>query len=127
MPITIHIKGMEDVLKELRQAPKEAKKEVIGVLREAARDIQQDARTRCPVDTGTLQKSIRYSVSKKKLEARVSAGGKVAGVDAFYAPFVEYGTKHAPAKPFLFPAARAREKQTTEELEEALLRAMGAM
>lgn len=127
MAIEIHVEGLDDVLKELRNAPKEAKREVVQVLREAAIEIRDDARRRCPVETGALQRSVRYSVSKKKLEARVYAGGKVGGEDVFYAPFVEFGTKHAQAKPFLFPAARAREKETMAELEEALLRAMEAV
>jgi HK97 gp10 family phage protein len=127
MAINIHIEGMDEVLKELREAPREARRLVADVLKRAAREIQQDARSRCPVETGTLQRSIRYSVSKKKLEGRVYAGGRVSGRDAFYAPFVEYGTKTAHAQPFLFPAARAREEQTKEELEEALLKAMEAI
>ncbi len=125
MPITIHIKGLDDVLGELRKAEPEAKKAVADVLREKARIIKDDAKDRCPKDTGALSESIRYTVSRRTLTAAVHAGGKVVnGVDTYYAHFIEYGTKKMSARPFLIPAGRAHEDETLEALTDALYKVL---
>jgi len=121
MPITVNIKGLEDVMSELRKAEPEAKRAVANVLREKARAIKEDAKKRCPKDTGALSESIRYTVSRRTLTAAVHAGGKkVRDIDTYYAHFVEYGTKKMNARPFLIPAGRAHEDETLDALTDAL-------
>ena len=51
-----------------------------------------------PVDTGFLKNSIKGDVDRSK------AVGEVA-VTAEYAAYVEYGTRHMAAQPYLTPAA----------------------
>ncbi len=118
--ISVRVEGMEGILRDLRKAQADVQQEAREVLKEQAKVIRDDARSRCPEDTGTLKRSVRSSVSRKRLDASVSAGGKVRGKDAYYAQFVEFGTKHAPAKPFLYPAGRAHEKETEEKLVKVL-------
>jgi HK97 gp10 family phage protein len=118
--ITVRVEGMEEILRDLRKAKADVQGEARAVLKEQAKVIRDDARSRCPEDTGTLKRSVRSSVSREKLDASVSAGGKVRGKDAYYAQFVEFGTKHSPAQPFLYPAGRAHEKETEEKLVEVL-------
>jgi HK97 gp10 family phage protein len=120
MGIYVNVKGSDEIIKELRQVQGEAKETVIQVLKEETGEIVKDARSRAPKDTGALARGIKRSVSRKKLEARVSAGGMVGGVDTYYAQFVEFGTKDVPAQPFLYPAARAREPEIYERLTEAM-------
>jgi HK97 gp10 family phage protein len=57
--------------------------------------IQNDARRRCPVDTGRL----RSSITVKR-----SAQGVTVGSNVEYAGYVEYGTRHMAAQPYLRPA-----------------------
>lgn len=118
--ISVRVEGMEEILRDLRKAQADVQQEAREVLKEQAKIIRDDARSRCPEDTGTLKKSVRLSVSRKGLNASVSAGGKVQGKDAYYAQFVEFGTKHSPAQPFLYPAGRAHEKETEEKLVKVL-------
>lgn len=118
--ISVRVEGMEEILRDLRKAQADVQQEAREVLKEQAKIIRDDARSRCPEDTGTLKRSVRSSVSREKLDASVSAGGKVRGKDAYYAQFVEFGTKHSPAQPFLYPAGRAHEKETEEKLVKVL-------
>ena len=121
MPITVHVEGVEGILKELRRVAPEAKEAIADVLWKEAIAIRDDAKNRCPKDTGALSESIRYTVSRKNLTASVIAGGKIAnGRDVYYAGFVEYGTRKKKAQEFLMPAGRAHEQETMEALEAAL-------
>lgn len=54
---------------------------------------------------GTLKKSIRYKIVKKGTKVQVIAGGRSASkLTAYYAMWVEFGTKDMIAYPFLRPA-----------------------
>lgn len=54
---------------------------------------------------GTLKRSIRTRMSKKKLSGQVIAGARSSTEQtAFYAGMVEFGTKNMPAQPYLRPA-----------------------
>lgn len=122
--ITVNVKNTSELIRDLRKAKADVQDEARAVLKEQAGAIRRGAQGRCPVDKGTLKRSIRATVAKKKLEATVSAGGKVGGIDAYYAQFVEFGTKKAKAQPFLFPAARAHEQETEERLTAVMYEAL---
>ncbi|MCF4152616.1 HK97 gp10 family phage protein [Dethiosulfovibrio sp. F2B] len=119
--ITLQVSGTEELIRDLRKAGIEVREEAGDVLKEQAEAIKEDAKGRVPVDTGVLKQSIRSFVSKKRLSATVSAGGKVSGGDPYYAGFVEFGTKNSSPHPFLFPAARAHETETEEKLVETMM------
>lgn len=120
MRLYTRLEGLDDVLKELREVEKEAKHEVVNVLREETWKVVEDAKGRAPKDTGAMARGIRRSVSAKKLTATISAGGKAGGADTYYARFVEFGTKNMPAQPFFFPACRAHEEEIGRALSDAL-------
>lgn len=71
------------------------------------------AASRAPRNSGALVES-RYVATEEKTtykndkqhskQAKVPKGGAVAGFAAFYARFIEYGTRKASAKPFFRPA-----------------------
>jgi HK97 gp10 family phage protein len=60
---------------------------------------ETEAKRRCPVLTGRLRSSIRFMVQEE-------SGGIVGyvGSDVEYTVYVEMGTEHAGAQPFLRPA-----------------------
>ncbi len=120
MQLYTRLEGLDDVLKELREVEREAKHEAVNVLRIETQKVVEDAKSRAPKDTGAMARGIRRSVSAKKLTATISAGGKVGGVDTYYAQFVEFGTKNMPAQPFFFPACRAHEEEIGRALSDAL-------
>ena len=122
--ITVKVKNTEALIKDLRAAQVDVQEDARAVLKEQSAAIRSDAQGRCPVDKGILKRSIRATVAKKKLEATVSAGGKVGSIDTYYAQFVEFGTKKAKAQPFLFPAARAHDEETQEKLKTVMYAAI---
>lgn len=75
-------------------------------LSEIAQELQADAKSRAPVDTGALRDSIYIR------------GGKdfrTVGSDIRYARFVEYGTSDTSPQPFMNPAARKAEQSLLDE------------
>lgn len=129
MPLTVSIKGVEENIEALRLIKDKTKDKIIEVLQEETQEVVEEAKKMVPVDTGSLRDSIKRTVSKKTLSATVSAGGKVKGVDTYYAFFVEFGTKKMPARPFFYPTARAHEEDIAErlgdEIYELLRRGVG--
>ncbi|MGD9640974.1 MAG: HK97-gp10 family putative phage morphogenesis protein [Synergistaceae bacterium] len=118
--ITVKITGQEKLISDIRKASADVQDAARKVLNEQAEIIRDDAKSRVAVESGTLQKSIKASKTRKTLNASVSAGGG----DAYYAPFVEFGTKNADAQPFLYPAARAHEEETEKKLVEAMTKTL---
>ena len=88
-----------------------------AVLKEQAAAIRSDAQGRCPVDKGILKRSIRATVAKKKLEATVSAGGKVGRIDTYYAQFVEFGTKKGEGTAVPFSCGSGARRRNTRKVK----------
>lgn len=87
------ILGLDKLSKQLSKIREGAYVEK-GLTKTALR-IDRDAKMNCPVDTGNLRGSITFDVNGDCAEI---------GTNVEYAPYVEYGTLHQPAKPFLGPA-----------------------
>lgn len=70
---------------------------------EAALYVEEQAKLACPVDTGNLRRSITTAMPT------VTAGGASTsvGTNVHYAPFVEFGTRHMQAQPYMGPALEA--------------------
>jgi HK97 gp10 family phage protein len=69
-------------------------------LRTAGIMVQNRARQLAPVDTGRL----RSSIVSKVTQSTGSAEAIEVGTNVEYAPYVEFGTRHMRAQPFLRPA-----------------------
>jgi HK97 gp10 family phage protein len=78
------------------------------VLVELAEQIIEDAKALCPVDTGSLRRSIRYERDPDGGVVIAAGGGSVINPrtrrEVDYAAYVEFGTSRSPAQPFLQPA-----------------------
>jgi len=134
---------MSDVISfdELRHRMKQLpaviqQKVVVGATRAAAKSIADDAKTRVPVRTGLLRKSIGvvkakkrntpeghtifYVLPRKKVRwsKTVSVGGRRGKMKvtqwAFYAHFVEFGTKKMKPIPYMGPAYKASARSSVE-------------
>lgn len=80
--------------------PEALQKVLLQHVTKVAVAVQGYALSIVPQDTGTLGRSIQVTPNLgtgPKPEVRVTT-------DVFYAPFVEYGTKHMAAQPYLGPA-----------------------
>ena len=108
--INLQVKAeVKPLIQRLEEAFEEAKKETREALNTCAAMVRDKARILCPVDTGSLKKSIRigrresngplYSISVSAGDAGVfnPKTGKIVN----YAKFVEYGTSRIKAQPFL--------------------------
>lgn len=68
--------------------------------------VQNNGRRFCPVDTGRLRASVQAVPGEDARGPFVDVGTNVE-----YGPYVEYGTEHSPAQPFMRPALLAAADQ----------------
>ena len=68
-----------------------------------------EIREAAPKKTGAMAASVRYEGAQTDngVSLRISVGGE----SAFYAPYVEFGTSHAPAHSFVRPVVHQEEKR----------------
>jgi len=101
--IKVKIDGVEEVVTNLNMINSDIRNKVQKELIIAGINVQNGAKKRCPVDTGTLRNSIAV---KKTDDLEVEVGTYLPETGAYmpYAAFVEYGTSKMKAQPFLFPA-----------------------
>lgn len=136
--------------------PKTSEYELVIALERSIRQVQRTAVTLAPKDTGRLRLALMApgAVGKSKRGMRVEFGLRTKALQrrAFYAPFVEYGTKAyqaggyrlrgvgrnglgryrkvrvnvpaRPAQPFLRPALRINIPFWQREIRAALRRAL---
>ncbi len=96
-----------DLTKRMRAGERMARTAV----QNTAKDIVKGAQQRVPVDTGHLKASISYE--------RLDEHAALVMVKAHYGHFVEYGTRHMGAQPFLTPAAEGQRKPFEQRLRKA--------
>jgi HK97 gp10 family phage protein len=105
---------------EIRGIPKLLKRidkiralNVIPVITDGVRTIQNTAKDIVPVDTSNLRNSITTRVDSSLLRGYVSTNVE-------YAPYVEYGTSRMKAQPFLFPAYYTHKRNIVKSIRQAL-------
>ena len=107
------------------------------VVRKTAFDIQAAAQANAPVDTGFLKNSI-YVVTRdtstygqvqspeadqtllEQVEAPHEQTTAIVAVAANYGAYVEYGTVHGPAQPYLTPAVEKIKPEFDRALDKIL-------
>lgn len=90
-----------------------------SALRTALETAAEDARRRCPEDTGALRESIGVRMQE--------AGGRATGAifaSAPHAKAVELGTLHRRAQPFLYPAWRENAASIRRAVQMRVCRAL---
>ena len=127
-----------DLLPELAA---KLEKAVDAAARKAAFDIQAKAQAMAPVDTGFLKNSIYTITDKGSTYGNIAEPGEgaealpevakpakpvraVVAVAANYGVYVEYGTVHGPAQPYLRPAAEKvmpEFQKALEKLEDLMM------
>jgi HK97 gp10 family phage protein len=119
--ITIQLKGDRDCIaafKELREFVKG--NPLRNAVRSAAQIMLAEIYSRAPVGdaandphSGQLVSNLRVAIRKTASTIR---GRVVINAKAFYWRFVEFGTAHAPAYPFITPAFEARQQEAAQEV-----------
>jgi len=114
--IDVDFRALAGIKKAMKRFPEIVTKEIGKAVTDLVLIIEAEAKRRCPVDTGNLRSSITPVVESW-------AAGYV-GTNVQYAPFVEYGTKHMAAQPFLEPAFIEGKRRAKEIFEKAMTRAI---
>jgi len=81
-------------------------------MQDSANILEKEMRRRVPKDTGNLASLISSKVLRKGLRAEVGFRGKKARKGAFYARFVEFGTKGVSGTRTRKGGARSRKQKT---------------
>ncbi len=116
----VKITGLDELKKDLKKLSEKTRKSiVVSSLRSGAVTFRQSARSLAPAKSGILKKAITVKKIRTKDRSIVKfitawtqqRGGKNAVAqgsgtrnDAYYGHFVEYGTVHQSAQPFIRPA-----------------------
>jgi HK97 gp10 family phage protein len=106
------VSQLRRLARDLRAAAGRSGRLAQQVVAKTAADIERDAKTAAPVDTGALRNSISHDLRDGGLTAEI-------GPTVHYAPFLEYGTSRMAPRPYLGPAA-ARHTPLFEKAIEAL-------
>lgn len=106
---TIEIKGLDELESQLKYLPVHVRKKLAReALKAGAGVIKTQAELNAPFKTGALMRSIEIQPGRRNRPNTISyiigTGKAWFQGDQFYAAFIEFGTSHQPAKPFLRPA-----------------------
>lgn len=107
----------------LRQRGQKAVEMAAAEVKKQAGIIRDDAKSRCPVDTGKLAESIKVVEYNGGLYCRISADARNKKGIA-YGQFVEFDPRIA--RPFMYPAFDAHRDEAAEAIKEAVRRALTA-
>lgn len=137
------IQGRVRLRKILKIAPNTTRKEIRAAVIGGAEDMARTMKNLAAVHTGELRDSIKVTPGDENValynrwkSRKVEKDAELAAVihaDAFYAPFVEYGTgphvnegefsgtanPGTPAQPFFNPGYRARRKDVQAKINRA--------
>ena len=94
---------------KMRRLLQETESGIKPAMQDAINSLHKEVIMRVPRDSGNLEDNITSHVSKNGMIGEVGLRGKKARSRAFYARFLEFGTKGQgggarPAQPFLEPA-----------------------
>jgi len=112
-PVALKITGLDRIREGLARAPHELRVVANRVVDEKMSKVTGRAREIVPVRTGYLRSTI-YS-------ERTGFLGWEVGASAFYAGFVEFGTRYMSARPYLRPAVEEKMPLVREALKDALI------
>lgn len=117
--IPIKVNGLPEALSKLRKYQSRKKKQIKDELRVGAFKIEGSAKDVVAVATGRLKGSIATDDSDIAiLIMRV-------GTNVFYAVYVEFGTKHMEARPYLYPAFFSHENEIVKAIGRVLRKDIG--
>ena len=119
--VKIDLSGDDAVRRMLEGMRREVAEELIADALEAgAVPVVEEAKRLAPFQTGALRDSLAYSLEDRS--DRLSEGHVgPEGDDVFYGMFVEFGTRSSPARPFLRPAADAKQTESQERMADVIL------
>jgi HK97 gp10 family phage protein len=124
--------GISRLQARLNAIPQQVRDGIKPAMEKSATEIVGAMKVLAPVDTGHLRDSIGWTWGSPPSGSVVLAKSKgldgltitiYAGegqFDVFYARFVEFGTAHAHAHPYFFPAYRLYKKRAANRIKRAI-------
>ena len=127
MSAGIEIEGLDALYERLSEMGRKGGVIANAALREAAEPIAEEARRRAPKISGTLRDEIKVlNVSTKQGVKGIKVGIKnTQNGPAFYSRFLEFGSSHQNAKPFLRPAFWAKRDEAKKIIIERTKEGLG--
>ena len=123
--LNIGIEGADEVI-ELLEEMGVAASEILAQAAEAAgRIVLEDAKNRCPVDTGALKASLHIEPSKSKKPDIKQEVKVLPGKKEYYGTFVELGTSRQAAQPYLRPAVDENKDKIAAAVHQEIVKALG--
>lgn len=139
---SVEVKGLKELNDALAQLPERIGKNVLrGAVSSAAAEVRKEAKAKAPIYTGPVSQghpppgALRRAVYQKQIPERSgplqqtffvgvrhgkkyqSVGKKGANLDAYYFPFVEFGTSRMAARPFMRPAFEGKKNAAVQALQ----------
>lgn len=116
MHVDIELEGARELQRGFDRFADELESELGAAVDDIVEWIGEDAQDNAPVDTGELRDSIEWLV--ERVAGMVVEGEVVVGAD--HGPFVEFGTVHMQAQPYLAPAIDANRGRIVRRVERAV-------
>lgn len=125
MRAQIKVEGLTELRRALKQAGADFPRRLRGANKVAAGIVAKDAKSKVPVLSGRLQKSIGVRASSSSAFVKAGTASRVP-----YARVIEFGWPghNIEPQPYLYPALQEKEPQvieTYEDLVDAITRAAG--
>lgn len=129
--ITFNPTELAALEKRLQQvAEKIGKKALRGAARKAMNEVRKEARSKAPEDSGLLEHNFglltRIKGADVMAKVGVRGGARENDTTPYYWRFVEFGTEHIAARPFLRPALENNAQHVFDTLAAELKKALDA-
>ncbi|PLX37000.1 MAG: hypothetical protein C0605_07995 [Hyphomicrobiales bacterium] len=117
--VVMKIRRKDKLRQKLLALAPAAEKEIKSAVEKSATELESSAKHFAPVDSGAMKAGIKTRIERGGMAARVG----VFDPKLFYVRFVEFGTRTAPAQPFLFPSYRLLRRRIRGRFSRAINKA----
>ena len=130
------IVGASRLKRKLKRMPENITQEIREVIADGSQKVLGDMKTRAPSSRESaprdwegrsrlkLRDALEARISKDGLLARIGIMGKKNRKSFFFVPFLEFGTKHMIARPFMRPAWTRWRQYIRRNIRKATIRAL---
>jgi HK97 gp10 family phage protein len=112
MKLTIKVDTGADLLPKFKYIQKAIAEALSEIALTGAMPIANEAKALCPVKTGTLRRSIITEITTSTSTRAIASIGPT--VD--YGIYVEFGTRHMAAQPFMRPAFDSKQGEARDAM-----------
>jgi HK97 gp10 family phage protein len=123
----VQVRGQSGIVANLYNADEFIRDEIVDVTLRYARLTRDVARSLAPVRTGRLRQSLSYARTPGGFSFKVFYDRTAYRGVAYYAPFVEFGTRFMAARPSLLPAFEYVRPMYEADVRSAVIAAISRM